>query len=577
MKLARTEIFFRGQGLSKGVAINRPHFLNAPIELISPEKIPQKMVAAEIEVYRAAIERCRQDILQLQQQLERERILEGAAILEGHLQILSDPLITTNVEEKISRTEQSAPFVFQEIVKEYGKRFEKIREPFFRERYKDLKDLSNRLLHHLLRKQKISPQILTEPVILVSREITASEVAEMSDKTIKGIVTQEGSATSHAAIVARAKGIPYVSNVDIKIIQEHGDTDLVIDGDTGAVFLCPSVETLKKYKTILDKSNRVELLPQSSIVTTETVDGYRIKILANVDLSDEVDLVHQYEGDGVGLIRTEFMFLAREQFPSEEEQAEIYSEMVKAAKGLPITFRTFDICGDKILGPQDRFHENNPYLGCRAIRLMLKEQEVFKNQLRAILKASKHGAVKIMFPMISSLQELLRTKEILSECYSEVVAAGNKIQMPKVGCMIEVPSAAIISDLLAEHCHFLSIGTNDLVQYSLAVDRGNHQMTSMYTPTDPCILRLIKFVVSQANVKGIPLSVCGEIASDPKMVPILIGLGVHELSVATRCISQVRNAVRTTCATSAASYVDHVMGLGTAVQVDSFLDALAAK
>ena len=574
MNEIRSEILFRGQGLSKGVAIEKPYFFNSPIESISAENIAPEHIQQEIEAYRAARERCRQDILQLQQQMERERIHEGAAILEGHLHILEDPLITSNIEDKIVACQQSAPYVFQQCVREYGKRFDKIREPFFRERYKDLKDLSNRLLHHMLRKHQISHRNLIEPVILVAREITASEVAEIDAGSVRGIITQEGSATSHAAIVARAKGIPYVSNIDIKILQVHGMTELILDGAGGLVLLFPSEETLDRYKGLLDTHARFTPTPHSTVYATETLDGYRMKLMANVDLPDEVELVHQYSGDGIGLIRTEFIFLTRDHFPSEDEQETIYSEMVKSAKGLPIIFRTFDIGGDKLLGHQDHYQESNPFLGCRAIRFMLKEREIFKNQLRAILRAGLHGAVKVMFPMISSLQELRKAKELLQECHGELVRKGLKVVMPKVGCMIEVPSAAVVSDLLAGECDFLSIGTNDLVQYSLAVDRGNHEMSALYSPTDPSILRLIKFVIGQANERGIPLSICGEIASDPRMIPLLIGLGVHELSVASRSIPQVKSIIRKTCATSSASYVDQVMRYGTAEQVESFIDAM---
>ncbi len=574
MNESRSEILFRGQGLSKGVAVERPYFLNSPIESISAEKIAPESIPQEVESYRAARERCRQDILQLQLQMERERIHEGAAILEGHLHILEDPLITLNIEDKIIASQQSAPYVFQQAVREYGKRFEKIREPFFRERYKDLKDLSNRLLHHMLRKHQISHKNLIEAVILVAREITASEVAEMDSGRVRGIITQEGSATSHAAIVARAKGIPYVSNIDIKILQAKGSTELILDGSTGLVLLFPSVESLERYKGLEVCDSKFISTPSSSVFATETIDGYRVKLMANVDLPDEVNLVHQFSGDGIGLIRTEFIFLTRDNFPSEEEQEQIYSEMVKNAKGLPIIFRTFDIGGDKLLGHQDHYQENNPFLGCRAIRFMLKEREVFKNQLRAILRAGLHGKIKVMFPMISSLQELRKAKELLKECHDELISKGLKVTMPKVGCMIEVPSAAVVSDLLAANCDFLSIGTNDLVQYSLAVDRGNHEMSALYSPTDPSILRLIKFVIGQANEKGIPLSVCGEIASDSRMIPLLIGLGVHELSVASRSIPQVKNVIRKTCATSSAHQVEQVLRYGTAEQVESFIDQI---
>lgn len=556
----RSEILLRGQGLSGGIAIEKPLFLNSPTEVITPEKISEDAVENEVEAYRIALEKCRKDIQQLQQQMERERILEGAAILEGHLHILGDPLITTDIEKQIRALKQNAPYVFQSMVKEYGKRFEKIREPFFRERYKDLKDLSNRILHHLLRKQQISHNNLTDPVILVSWEITASEVAEIDPTRVKGIISQEGSATSHAAIVARAKGIPFVSNVDVALIQKHGAVEIILDGETGAIFLNASPETKQRYILLNEKNPKATAFPtQAVFLHSETIDGYRVKVLANVDLVDEVELVHQFSGDGIGLIRTEFMFLSKEQFPSEEEQEQVYSTMVKSANGLPVTFRTFDVGGDKPLGCHSQFFASSPAMNSRAIRHLLKERTVLKDQLRAILMASRYGNVKVLFPMISSLNDLKNAKELLKESHHEVTARGIKVPLPKVGCMVEVPSAAIVSDQLAAHSDFLSIGTNDLYQYSLAVDRAHHEMSAIYSSTDPSILRLIKYVVGQANKKGIPLSVCGEIAADPKMIPLLIGLGVHELSVASRTIVQVRDVIRSSSITLAAELVENVL------------------
>jgi phosphotransferase system enzyme I (PtsI) len=560
MAESKSEILLRGQGLSRGFAIEKPLFLNSPTEVITPEKISDDKVEKEIDAYRTAIDKCRLDIQQLQQQMERERILEGAAILEGHLHILGDPLITTDIERKIREVKQNAPYVFQTMVKDYGKRFEKIREPFFRERYKDLKDLSNRILHHLLRKQQIAHSPLVDPVVLIAWEITASEVAEVDPARVKGIISQEGSATSHAAIVARAKGIPFVSNVDVMLIQKQAPEEVILDGETGAVFLNASLETKQHYIVQIEKSPKcASNNTQAVFLHSETVDGYRIKVLGNVDIVDEVELVHQYSGDGIGLIRTEFMFLTNEQFPSEEEQEQVYASMVKSANGLPVTFRTFDVGGDKPIGKQGNFFAGRASMSSRAIRHLLKEKSVLKDQLRAILLASRHGDVKILFPMIASLDDLKNAKELLRECHQEVTDRGIKVPFPKVGCMVEVPSAAIVSDQLAAHSDFLSVGTNDLYQYSLAVDRAHHEMSAIYASTDPSILRLIKYVVGQANKSGISLSVCGEIAADPKMIPLLIGLGVHELSVASRTIVQVRDVIRSSSVTVAAELVESIL------------------
>jgi len=409
--------------------------------------------------------------------------------------------------------------------------------------------------------------------IIFARELTASDTAE-ADSAVQAFVTETGSSTSHAAIVAKAKGIPYVTNIDFDRLG-HGfhEQTVIVDGRTGEIIVNPSDETLQKFESLRKQlDGHLSRLGEIGQLKSETYDGYHVRLSANIEVANELEMLHRHGGEGVGLFRSEYLFLANECFPTEEEQFLIYKDIVEKMRGLPIVIRTFDVGGDKCLGDDHPF-EGNPFLGCRAIRFLLKEKEIFRTQLRAILRASAYGDVRLMFPMVSALPELIEAKKIVKEVRAELeikkVPMSNHI---KIGCMIEVPSAAIISDLLAKECDFLSIGTNDLVQYALAVDRGNLAMSNLYTPTHPSVMRLIRLIVSEANNQGIPVTVCGEVAADPRFTPLLLGLGVHELSVALRYLPIVKNAIRNTSIVEASRIAERAMQLTTAEEIQAMLD-----
>ena len=357
-------------------------------------------------------------------------------------------------------------------------------------------------------------------------------------------------------------------------INVEKDSWVIVDGRTGEIIINPNPETLSKYKQLRDQLHKhLEKLTKQGKLEAETYDGYRIQLSANIETFTELEMLHELGGSGVGLLRTESAFLAKETFPTEEEQFYIYSHFVEQMKGLPIVIRTFDLGGDKYLRNQQHVHECNPFLGCRAIRFSLKEKEIFKAQLRAILRSSALGDVSIMFPMVSSLSELLEAKALLQESRQELIARGEPMadRLP-IGCMIEVPSAAIIADILAKECDFLSIGTNDLVQYALAVDRSNNALRDLYTPTHPSILRLIRFVVSEANHHEIPVTVCGEVAADPRFAPLLLGLGVHELSVASRYLPTIKNAIRNTSIVNASKLAEQALSLSSAAEIEELIN-----
>jgi phosphoenolpyruvate-protein phosphotransferase (PTS system enzyme I) len=486
---------------------------------------------------------------------------------------LQDPLLTTLVENEILKTKKSADTAFHICHVKYRKKFNSIRDPFFKERDKDLEDISRRILSHLNDSQSLSLAHIPPHSIVIARELSASDTAEAKNGYVGAFITQLGGPNSHASIVARAKGIPYISKVNIEELEKYQDCTIIVDGRTGEIIINPSTKTLQNYVNL---QNQLKLhlahLEKTSDLETETFDGYRMRLSANIENASELDLLHQYRASGVGLFRSEYIFLAKKVFPTEEEQFEIYKKIVQKMNGLPIVIRTFDLGGDKQSLHQNLSHETNPYVGTRASRYLMKQPNVLKTQLRAILRASAFGKVSIMFPMVSGLPEILESKKLVHSIQQELYAQGLCGNTPiRIGCMIEVPSAAIIADLLAKECDFLSIGTNDLMQYSLAIDRTQATSQSAHTPMHPSVIRLIKLIVAQANIYKKPVTVCGEIAADPRFTPLLMGLGVNELSVSSRHLPYIKNAIRNTSLISAVNLAEKVLEMSTTLDIQHLL------
>lgn len=568
----KNDIVYKGVPISRGIAIGKPFFFT-----MSDEETPEFVISIddidhEILRYHQALEKSQQDVLHLQTKLKEEQIEEGAEILDAHLQIMKDPLLTLSVEREIRRTQKNAESVFAALIKKYQKRFQSIKDPFFRERFKDIQDISRRVGGYLRESVRVTLADIPPGSIVIADELTASDAAEAKGSEIFGFITRRGGATSHAAIVAKAKGIPYVSNAHIEKIDSIHET-IIVDGRSGEIIINPSPETLKRYEALRDTvQTHLRMLEDTKSLAVETFDGYRVKLSANLEMVNELDRIRSHGGHGVGLFRSEYIFLNSGEFPAEDVQFEIYKRIVEKLDGLPIVIRTFDIGGDKQLRGHDISNNVNPFLGFRALRFLLQERDIFKVQLRAILRAAIYGEVSVMFPMVTSLCELLEAKNILEEAKTELDNEGvPRADTLRVGCMIEVPSAAIISDLLAQECDFLSIGTNDLVQYSLAVDRGNQALQKYYSPTHPSVIRLIKMVVTEANHQGISVSVCGEIASDPRFTPLLLGLGVQELSLSSRYIPTIKNAIRNTCIVAATHLAERVLSLRTSEEIMDLL------
>ncbi len=574
MKVREQQVCLQGAPICRGIAIGKPFFFTLIEDSVPEFTIPKKDIEEEIERYRKAVERSRDDIKKLQKKLKKEKILEGAAILDAHIQMMQDPLLTQHIEEEIKRSFKNAEFVFHTFVSQYQKKFQTLADPFFRERFKDIQDISHRIMGYLRDSVSVSLADIPENSIVFSDDLTAFDTAEANVSSVKAFVTQKGSATSHAAIVAKAKGIPYVTDIALESLLElDQDGQVIVDGRTGDIIFHPTDETLEAYKGLkVELDRQLNVWGERESLPAETIDGYRIKLSSNIDMAEDLDIFHEYGGEGVGLFRSEYMFLSNDSFPTEAEQYSFYLRLVEKMRGLPIVIRTFDFGGDKLMLNPYFPAEGNSFIGCRAIRYLLKERDIFKSQIRAILRASRSGDVRIMFPMISTLAELIEAKELLNEAYEELEKEGiEDIPQVKIGSMIEVPSAAIVADLLAKECDFLSIGTNDLVQYSLAVDRRNHSPNQVHASTDPSVLRMIKLVVSEANHQGIPVTVCGEIAADPRFTALLLGLGVHELSVAPRYLPTIRQAVRSSCIVEACALAEKALMLSNAKDIQDLL------
>jgi len=563
------EEVLRGLPISQGVAIGTLIYFSHELDMIPEITVRESMIEKEIERYRRVLVRCKQDLKRLKKQFKIDQSQEAAAILETHIQILSDPLLTDDIEKKILSERKNAEWIFHEFIQESQKKFNQIDSNFFRERGKDLIDIARRILSYLLESGRISLSQLPKDTVVYADELAASDVAEAKTGSISAFLSDLGGTTSHASIVAKAKGLPYIASISQDKIKHAINTVIIVDGRNGDVILFPSEKTLEKYRIIQEQLQALfKNLETTSSLESETYDGFQMKLSANIEMINEIDLLHQYGGYGVGLFRSEYIFLSKQNFPTEEEQYVIYRSIIERMRGLPITIRTFDVGGDKLTVEQQKSYQGNPYLGCRALRFLLKERGIFKAQLKAILRASEYGSVSVMFPMVSGLPELLEAKKVISEAQEELRQEGKHPgEGMQIGCMIEIPSAAMIADLIAKECDFISIGTNDLIQYSLAVDRSNQIINMLYTPMHPGVIRLIKLIIQLASPHNVKISVCGEIAADPRFTPLLMGLGVQELSVSLRNLPSIKKVIRNTSIIDAYHLAEKVLTLNSPSEI----------
>lgn len=568
------EIRLTGLVISSGIAIGKPFFLKTVQNSFQDENVPINEIEEEIKRFNSAVRSVSEDLIAIKNQFDQDGLSEGNAILEAQLQLLSDPLIITEVVKQVRSKKKKPEFILHKLILGYQQKFDEFEDTFFQERFKDVQDISRRILNYLLEESKSTLEELQPGSILFAKDLSPTETAEASQKGVKALVSEKGSVTAHASILARAKEIPYMTNIPLSAISNYPDSLIIVDGKSGELIINPSEETLIDYEKLIGQLElQRSLLGQVESHDVETYDGYRMKLLANIETKEEIEKIHEFGGEGVGLYRSENILVGRNTTPSEEEQFEIYRKLVEHMKGLPLTIRTFDIGRDK--ADVNIRHEptGNVFLGFRAVEKLGHEKEIFMTQLRAILRVSELGEVKILFPMVSSLSELLNAKQMIQEAARDLKINPNIA----IGCMIEIPSAAIISDLLAKECDFLSIGTNDLTQYTLAVDRCDHTWSHLYEPAHPCVLRLIRHVVTEAGRHGVPVSICGEMAANPKFTPLLLGLGIHEISVAARYIPLIKNAIRFSNIIASCELAEKALSLSNAKEIQALLDETFEK
>lgn len=573
------EILLKGYPICPGIAIGRPFYFATPDEHVPEFSVPKEQIDGEIARYYKALKNSRRDLLSMQKLLQHEGGSEAAAILGSHLEMTHDPLITTRIEEAIRHRGKNTEYVFKSVIGEYEEKFLKISNKFFRERLSDFQDISRRIIGHLRQHERCSLSKLQMRSIVFAHELSPSDTAEANTEQIDAFVTRSGAETSHVAIMARARGIPFVSNVDFPDLTLSIPPRVIVDGQSGHVIINPRKETEAHYSHERKKLKvQVKGLQKRGQGEAETTDGERVRLTANLELFEQVSTLADYGGEGIGLFRSEYLFLLKDTFPTENEQFKAYRHLVEGVSGYSAVIRTFDIGGDKLGNYHFTRNEKNPYLGCRAIRLMLREQGIFKTQIRAILRASAFGEASLLLPMVTDLSELLSAKAIIEEVKQELSAAGVPFSRSiRLGCMIEVPSAALITDILAAECDFFSIGTNDLVQYLLAVDRSNQNMSYLYTPAHPSVVRLIQSIVKECAKVSKPVSLCGEIAANARFLPLLLGLGIREFSVSAPQIPKVKNVIRNLSIQGAKKLTKQALKCRSAEELDQLLEKAYQK
>ena len=534
----------KGIAASNGIAIAKAYKLVMPD--LTVEKVTVEDVEKEIAAYASAMEQTAKDLETIKETASKNLSAEEAAVFDAHALVLADPELKTQVEDKIRNEKCNAAAALEEVAQTFVAMFEMMDDDYFRERAADIKDVSRRLLSNLLGKPLPNPALITEEVVVIADDLTPSDTAQLNKNLVRGFATNIGGRTSHSAIMARSLEIPAV--VACKTITDEaqeGDM-IILDGIEGIVEINPDEATIEKYKTKRDEyvAYREELkkLVNEKTVTT---DGHHVELVADIGGANDLAGVKDNGAEGVGLFRTEFLYMESAELPTEERQFEVYKEILESLEGKPVVVRTLDIGGDKEIASIEMPKEMNPFLGVRAIRLCFQREDIFRTQLRALLRASVYGDLRIMFPMIAALGEFRKAKGILMEEKEKLVAEGIEVSDTlQVGIMIEIPAAAVLADQFAKEVDFFSIGTNDLIQYTFAADRMSSGVSYLYQPFNPSILRLVKHVIDAAHQEGKWVGMCGEMAGETLAAPLLLGLGLDEFSMSATSVLDQRKLIK---------------------------------
>ncbi|MDB5052567.1 MAG: phosphoenolpyruvate-protein phosphotransferase [Bacilli bacterium] len=565
----------KGTGASPGIAIGKAFVLPAWEWDLSDEMVGVDDLALEFEKLYDGIRSSKDELQHIKKDIFNLIGEEESNIFDAHLAILEDPIFMNEVQGIMQRQFKVAEVAVKETIDKFVNMFELLDDSYMKERSADIRDVGNRLLKHLLGELDEPAPPANHPYILVSKELSPSQLAHLDNQQMLGIVTLQGGATSHAAIMARALEVPFVLGMEGKLEKPIVTGDLlIIDGEDGIVYVNPVQELVEEYiqrkKSLL--AHR-EWLQEIVNVPPVTLDGQFMELKANISSLKELDLALKNGASGVGLFRTEFIYLDRTTLPKEEEQFEVYRQAAEKLQGKSLIIRTLDIGGDKSAGFISIPEEDNPSLGYRAIRISLDRRDIFKTQLKAILRASHYGSIKIMYPMISSIDEVRKANLVLDQAKKELI----ELQQPfdaeiEVGIMIEVPAAVIIADQLAEEVQFFSIGTNDLTQYVLAVDRMNETIAHLYDPYHPAIIRMLKMTVDAAQRQGIPVSVCGELAGDVRAIPLWLDLGINELSMSVQSLLTFKNRFIHTRKSASKKLIEQAIACKTSEQIHLLLE-----
>lgn len=566
----------KGSGGAVGIAIGKAFVLPDWEWELTEQPIDVNDMAFEFERLYEGVRISKSELQQIKTDIAEVLGVEESNIFDAHLAILEDPVFMNEVAGIIQRQYKAAEVAVKEVVDKFVNMFDLLDDEYMKERALDIKDVGTRLLKHLLGSFEETKPPVDQPFIIVARELTPSQLAHLDPNQLLGIVTASGGKTSHTAIMARAMGIPFIFNVEGG--AQTGDL-LILDGETGEVHVNPEQSVVEAYtqrRIQLDQER--ERLRAVVSVPSETRDGREVNLYANITSLAELEQALKHGVKGVGLFRTEMLYMDRHTWPKEDEQFEVYKAAAQKLDGRPLVIRTLDIGGDKLLDYISLPEEDNPVLGYRGIRISIDRRDLFKTQLKAILRASSFGNVKILFPMISSMEEVRRAREVLELAMQELQRAGQPYNANiEIGIMIEVPAAVAIADLLAQEVQFFSIGTNDLVQYVLAVDRMNERISHLYEPYHPAVLRMLRATVEAARRNGISVSVCGELAGDADALPMWLGLGVHDLSMSSHSVLDVKRRLIDSSEKEGAELLDKLLACRTCAEMKSLIHATKAE
>lgn len=571
---SQKEMIIRGIGGSPGICIGKAYLVDKEgVEVVPKYPVAKDKLTAEKQRFKAAVKKASDELRKIINETPEE-LRQHAQILETHAVLLKDKMLYGRTIETIEKELINAEWALKKVVSVIKPMFESMNDPYLRDRAEDILHVSDRIFNNLVGAESVSISAINKRVILVAKDLSPAETSQIQLERIMGFVTDGGGRASHTSIIARSLEIPAVLGLENATHIIKNDNIIIVDGTAGVVVINPSDSTLieaERRKTAYE--DRRAAYARSSHLPAQTKDGLRLSVMGNIELPEEVVAVLDKGGDGIGLYRTEFQYMSRSHFPEEEELFEHYKDVVDVMPDKPVTIRTLDINGDKAVAYTNEDDEINPVLGLRAIRYCLKKPEVFKIQLRAILRASYYGQVRILFPMISRIDEIRETKRILSEVKASLDKDGLPYEKEiQIGIMIEVPSAAIMADAMAKEVDFFSIGTNDLIQYTMAIDRTNRYVAHLYNPLHPAVIRLIKITADAGRNNNIPVFMCGEMAAEPLCLPLLLGLGLKELSTNSQSIPVVKTAIRTLDDQECRAFVEKVLQLTLIDEIETLVN-----